>query len=204
MGPVSPLVRASVAGEMARDGDVLGVAAEVRDGFLNRPGGPVIEVPPLPTANLVAQHLFPDMLPARRPFESVRAPYEREQQRNASVIREREAHPPTPRPMTPPAVRATPSIAEVQAGIDQLRATGPNLPDARSVVAWDGKSAVGSFVDLGNDTVAQHNGRGVYAVMDVHQHLGGVAPPFGETVRLASTGEISRPESFRSRAFELG
>ncbi len=76
MGPLAPAFRAAAVGEMATQGDLRGIAAEMRDGFANHPNGPIIEVPPLPELNPIAQHLFGQMLPAIKPFEAARADYE--------------------------------------------------------------------------------------------------------------------------------
>jgi hypothetical protein len=86
-----------------------------------------------------------------------------------------------------------PNLAAVQAGIERLRADGKNLPDAESVQPWNGKSSHGSFVDLGDGMVAQHNGQGKYSFMDVQRDLAGVQPPIGQSVDLNVNGQVQLP-----------
>jgi hypothetical protein len=197
MGPLAPAFRAAAVGEMATQGDFRGIAAEMRDGFTNHPNGPIIEVPPLPELNPIAQHLFEQMLPAMKPFEAARADYERDERSRQSADRAAEAVHPDPRPMAPP------SLSDVQAGIDRLRANGVNLPNARSVELWHGEPSYGSFVDLGSDMVAQHNGRGAYSVMDVQRDLGGVSPPIGQCAQLSADGQVQVAQ-IQPRTLELG
>ncbi len=90
--------------------------------------------------------------------------------------------------------RATPEIADVQIAIDGLRDQGVRLVSAQSVQPWNGKTQVGSFVDLGDGMVAQHIGRGNYSFMDVQQDLGGVQPPIGQFVTLAPNGQAQVPQ----------
>jgi hypothetical protein len=63
------------------------------------------------------------------------------------------------------------------------------LPDAREVALWDGTARAGTFLDLGNGQVAQHQGRGNYAVMDVQRDLRGVQPPIGQYAAIAQVGQ---------------
>jgi hypothetical protein len=130
-------------------------------------------------------------LPAPDPFDQARA-----------------AH---PDPVSPGAVdrvrdlyrevhRPTPTLPDVQAALDGLHAAGgPALPHARSVAPWNGTSAEGSFVDLGNGMVAQHHGHGTYAFMDVENELHGVRPPLGRIVTVDASGQVHASHLERER-----
>ncbi len=78
------------------------------------------------------------------------------------------------------------------------------LPDARSVAEWDGSTRSGTFVDFGNGLVAQHQGRGAYAVADVQQQLGGVQPPIGQYATLQQNGQIQAPQQTQSLGMQRG
>ena len=188
MGPASAIARAEVAGIMALRGDMRGLGAEARDGVFNRPNGPVIPVPPLPTLDPIAQHLFEPMMRARQPFEKAYAAYGHE-------LKVRMETHPQPVPGEPPSTHhMTPEPADVQIGLDKLRDRGVHLPDARDVQPWTGRLQHGPFVDLGGGFVAQHIGRGHYTYMNVERDLGGVHPPVGQYAILAQNGVAHVPQ----------
>jgi hypothetical protein len=91
------------------------------------------------------------------------------------------------KPMTE---KSAPDPSQLQPAIDQHNDSRQSrLPDARDVAPWDGTARVGTFLDLGNGQVAQHQGRGNYAVMDVQRDLGGVQPPIGQYTAVAQIGQ---------------
>jgi hypothetical protein len=73
------------------------------------------------------------------------------------------------------------------------------MPPMREAKPWDGKPRDGTFVDLGNGQVAQHQGRGDYAVMDVQRDFGGVRPPIG---RYVGAQQIAQVQMGQAQSFE--
>jgi hypothetical protein len=189
--------------DRARSNGELSVGAD----WNGRPG----EIAPATTESVVANggtnHLrqtraqpTPSALPIARAATAycpARKDYERDERSRQSADRAAEAVHPDPRPMAPP------SLSDVQAGIDRLRANGVNLPNARSVEPWNGEPSYGSFVDLGSDMVARHNGRGAYSVMDVQRDLGGVSPPIGQCAQLSADGQVQLAQ-IQPRGLERG
>jgi hypothetical protein len=100
--------------------------------------------------------------------------------------------------------RSDPSIGDVQAALERLRDDGKRLPDAQSVAPWSGKNSSGTFVDLGDGIVAQHIGRGSYAIMDVQQDLRGVQPPSGQYAELSANGQFQIPQQGQAPFFGRG
>jgi hypothetical protein len=90
-------------------------------------------------------------------------------------------------------------INDVQKAIDaHNQQSNRPLPNARSVADWDGSTRSGTFIDLGDGQVAQHQGAGAYALADVQKQLGGVQPPIGQYATLQSSGQIQVPQQTQS------
>lgn len=107
-------------------------------------------------------------------------------------------------PQAPPAPQA-PDINDVQNAIDaHNQQSSRPLPDARSVANWDGSTRSGTFLDLGNGQVVQHQGAGAYAIADVQRQLGGVQPPIGQYATLQQNGQIQVPQQTQSLGMQLG
>jgi len=93
----------------------------------------------------------------------------------------------------------------IQNAVDAHNQTsGRPLPDARSVSEWNGSTRSGTFLDLGNGQVAQHQGQGAYAVADVQQQLGSVQPPIGQYATLQQGGQIQASQQTQSLGMQLG
>jgi hypothetical protein len=105
-------------------------------------------------------------------------------------------------PGAAPELRNVSLANDVQVAVDMLRESGgPSLPAVRSLEPWDSKTHVGSFVDVGENIVAQHIGKGAYMSYDVAQDLGGVPPPLGRPVEISKDGQaLSIPEISLFRA----
>jgi hypothetical protein len=105
-------------------------------------------------------------------------------------------------PGAAPEFRRVSLANDVQTAVDMLRDSGgPSLPAVRSLEPWDSKSHFGSFVDVGENIVAQHVGKGAYMSYDVAQDLGGVPPPLGRPVEISKDGQaLSVPEISLFRA----
>ncbi len=109
-----------------------------------------------------------------------------------------------PAPPAPPQPQI-PDLNDLQNAIDNHNQQSSRpLPDARSVANWDGSTRSGTFLDLGNGQVAQHQGAGAYAVADVQQQLGGVQPPIGQYATLQQNGQIEMPQQRQSLGMQLG
>ena len=81
-----------------------------------------------------------------------------------------------------------------------------SLPAARNVSQWDGRTREGTFLDLGNGQVAQHQGRGDYAIMDVQRDLHGLQPPIGQYAAISPNGLVQTPQQalYPTLGFGLG
>lgn len=143
-----------------------------------RPQGPVVSVPPVPHsgppespyADMMENHHFPQYLQQRRPFEA--------------TYRQWETH---GRPATQESTVPRPDI---QAHVDRANGAGGRFPAVRSTADWNGKPTYGSFVHLGDGLVAQHLGRGAYAVFDVARDLHGVQPPEAVPMSIDRHGSV--------------
>ncbi len=108
-------------------------------------------------------------------------------------------------PPTPPKIDPNDLQNVIQNAVDAHNQTSSRpLPDARSVSEWNGSTRSGTFLDLGNGQVAQHQGQGAYAVADVQQQLGGVQPPIGQYATLQQGGQIQAPQQTQSLGMQLG
>ncbi len=108
-------------------------------------------------------------------------------------------------PPTPPKIDPNDLQNVIQNAVDAHNQTSSRpLPDARSVSEWNGSTRSGTFLDLGNGQVAQHQGQGAYAVTDVQQQLGGVQPPIGQYATLQQGGQIQAPQQTQSLGMQLG
>ncbi len=98
-----------------------------------------------------------------------------------------------------------PSIDDVNNAVNNHnQQSNRPLPDVRSVAGWDGTTRSGTFVDLGDGTVAQHQGAGAYAIANVSRDLNGVQPPIGQYATLQQNGRVQVPQQTQSLQMGLG
>ena len=160
MGPMSAVSRGIIAENLP-----LPIAASYvnREGLLNQPSGPVILTPPANSMNPLDQHAFENSIPARKPFEVARAPYEAD-------LAEKMSHKLTPiNNPAPHAVDALTDLAERSNGRFPVLRT---LPDGTQRVQEmkEPFHQSGSIVSADGDRITQSIGRGhtfTYRTQDV-------------------------------------
>ncbi len=153
---------------------------EIERALTLHPQGPVVLEPGKSEANpvdeLLHAHGATGYLDARTPFEQTRA---------AHLGRDAAAE-----------TRA----AAVRHGVERLVADGGTLPPVVRADAWDGRASTGTVVALDGAHVAQHLGRGAYALFETARDLHGVTPPSGALIAIARDGTFTSPAQTLSRA----
>lgn len=191
LGPASPLTRAAAAAAMALSGDSRGVTSEIRDGIFNRPNGPVIFAPPLPTLDPIQQHLFAPMMRERALFNKTYAAYSRNENERL------ESHP-HPSPGSPPpkthsqshehALDARPTIHILHEG--KAQTVGAGHHEIGKVYNY------GSFIGVEENHASAHHGLTMYpreelmALTPVDQRAAlGASLRDGKTIEIAIDGK---------------